>query len=56
MVKYITSTMGRCVSIIDKNVTEVSEKEITKDEIYNHLINTVRINIEFALIIILLKK
>lgn len=56
VVKYITSTMGRCVSIIDKNVTEISEKEITKDEIHNHLINAVRINIEFALIIILLKK
>lgn len=48
--------MGRCVSIIDKNVTEVSEEELTENEIYNHLINAVRINIEFALIIILLKK
>lgn len=52
VVKYITSTIGRCVSIIDKNAIEVSKKEITEDEIYNHLINAVRINIEFALIII----
>ncbi len=56
VVKYITSSMGRCVSIVNKNGIIASNGKMTEDERYKHLINAIRINIEFALIIIMLKK
>lgn len=57
-IKYITSSMGKCISVIDKTIVEfLEENGRTENEyLYKDIINSMRINVEFALIIILLKK
>ena len=57
-VKYITSSMGKCVSVIDRSIVRyLKEKEEIEDRfLYKNIINFIRNNLEFALIIILLKK
>lgn len=50
--------MGKCISVIDKTIVEfLEENGRTENEyLYKDIINFMRINVEFALIIILLKK
>ena len=57
-IKYITNTMGKCISVIDKTMVRyLKENQKTEDkQLHKDIINLMRINIEFALIIILLKK
>lgn len=59
-IQYIASKMGRCLSIIDKNIIDhYKEKtkgyDLTEEEIYKLAINSVVRNLEFTLLIILLK-
>ena len=67
-IKYITSSMGNCLSIIDKalleweekaykdstNKTTISDEEY--DDICSCLIKSVDLNVEFALMIVILKR
>lgn len=59
-IKYITNSMGKCISIIDKDSISYIENDIDykdrdKEEIYKMLINSVRRNIDFTFVIMLLK-
>ena len=57
-IKYITSSMGKCISIMDKTIINylIGNGKEENDDLYNNIINSMRINVEFAIIIILLKK
>lgn len=58
---FVLSSMGRCVSIADNTVVDflrhhLSEKEGVSDkQVFSKLIDDIRRNIEFAIIILLLK-
>ncbi len=58
-IKYITSSMGKCLSIIDTNTIRYIKKNVCckdkNEEIYEQAIDTIRMNVEFALLIIALK-
>jgi len=57
-IKYITSSMGKCISIIDSDTIDYLENILDsnkRNEAYRIGINSVRRNIEFSFLIILLK-
>jgi len=57
-VRYITNSMGKCVSIIDQTIIEDYRECESKNKeiVYEDIINNIRVNIEFAFIILLLKR
>lgn len=67
-IKYITSTIGRCLSIVDNNgVQDIIDaymasnnlRELQEDDfetIYESVILSARSNVEFAILILMLKK
>lgn len=67
-VKYILSTINRCLSIVDKTIIDYNidkaKEEIgidslskeNKSELFKLIINSVRINVEYVFLILMLKK
>ena len=67
-VKYITSTNGRCLSVVDKKLQEFAISDymsdndlsaISNDErsfVIDNITQDIRINVEFAILILMLKK
>lgn len=67
-IKYIVSSMGKFVSIVDKKILEHKKKEIVlkcndvdnieliETDLLNMVLNSVRTNAEFSFIILLLKR
>ena len=54
-VGYILSSMGRCVSIVDDTVLSLAKEKCDKEIIFDNIIHNLRINVEFSIIILLLK-
>lgn len=57
-IKYITSSMGKCISVIDKNTIDYIENKMDlkrREETYKLAISSARVNLEFTFMIILLK-
>lgn len=52
---YILSSMGKCVSVVDNSVLEFAKEIYDKNVIYSKIINDIRRNVEFTIIILLLK-
>ena len=57
-IKYITNSMGKCISVIDKNTIDYIENKMDlkrREETYKLAISSARRNLEFTFMIILLK-
>lgn len=52
---YILSNMGKCISIVDNTVVDFAKQNFEKEIVFDKLINDIRRNIEFTIIILLLK-
>lgn len=52
---YILSSMGKCISIVDNSVLDFLKNDFDDNTIFNKIISDLRRNIEFTIIIILLK-
>lgn len=52
---YILSSMGKCVSIVDNTVVDFVKKTFEEEEVFNKIINDLRRNVEFSIIIMCLK-
>ena len=52
---YIMSNMGKCISIVDNTVVDFAKQNFEKEIVFDKLINDIRRNIEFTIIILLLK-
>lgn len=61
---YITSNMGKCVSVVDKNVIEFAkenftmdiEDEFKEDVAFGKIISDTRQNVEYTFVMLMLKK
>lgn len=52
---YILSSMGKCVSVIDNTVVEFIKDNFATEQVFSKIINDLRRNVEFTIIILLLK-
>jgi len=57
-IAYIVNSMGKCISIIDRTMIEYlkEDKAIEDENISKEIVNSLQINVEFAFIILLLRK
>lgn len=61
---YITSNMGRCVSVVDKNLIEFAKENFTRDiedefkedVAFGKIISDTRQNVEYTFVMLMLKK
>ncbi|MBE6701697.1 MAG: hypothetical protein E7582_07430 [Ruminococcaceae bacterium] len=52
---YVLSSMGKCISVVDNTVLDFAKENFDKDNVFEKIICDVRRNVEFTIIILLLK-
>lgn len=54
-VVYIASSMGKCVSIVDKSIVDFAKQKFDKEQVFPQIIGDLRRGAEFSISVLLLK-